>query len=542
MAVDVEAELGGIRAWTTGRILARRAELHADRVFLRFAADGREFSYGQVDRRTNGTARALGAWGIGKGSHVALLAPNSPEFLVAFFALGKLGAVAVPINTAAKGLLLQYYLSHTDCTAAIVADACLDDFAAAARELPALKRVLVIDDLARATALLRGLPLEVTAFPSEEESSEPVDPAVRHTDLACLMFTSGTTGPSKAIMMPHGMVWHWGRQGVQNRNVLASDIEYVCMPLFHANALLLSVATAMMAGTEIVLDERFSVSRFWDRLRAYGVTRFNAIGAMVQFLWSQPPSAADRDHRVRLCSLAPAPAFLHEFKERFGVDVMGGYALSDYAYACALPPNAPAGKAFTLGRVNAGVALRIVDDDDFDVPTGEVGEIVLRVEQPGATPLGYYKMPDATLAAWRNLWFHTGDRGCLDADGYLTLKDRKKDSIRRRGENISAYEVESVIGRHPAVAQVAVYPVRSEHSEDEVAATVVLAPGAQLDGQALVAFCKSNMAAHMVPRFVEFADGMPLTPTGKIEKYKLRQRAEDDRARLWDRSAEPRPS
>lgn len=540
-AIDVEAALGDIRSWTPARILARRAELHGDRAFLRFAPDGRSLTYAQLHHRSNGIAHAMQALGIAKGQHVALLSPNAPEFLLALFALGKLGAVTVPVNIAARGSLLRYYLSHTDCSAAIVAQACLEEFAAVAADLPLLQRVLVIGDPARARELLRGLPLAVEAFPAQAESGQPVDAGVRHTDLACLMFTSGTTGPSKAIMMPHGMVWHWGRQGVQNRDLRADDVEYVCMPLFHANALFLSVATALMAGTQVVLDEKFSVTRFWERMRDYGVTRFNAIGAIVNFLWSQPPSPADREHRVRLCSLAPQPPYLHEFKRRFGVRIMGGYALSDYGYACALPPDAPEAKAFTLGRVNAGVSLRIVDDDDFELPAGEVGEIAMRVEQPGATPLGYYKMPEATLAAWRNLWFHTGDRACLDADGYLSLKDRKKDSIRRRGENISAFEVESAIALHPAVAQVAAYPLQSEHSEDEVAVSVVRRPGQSLDAVALVEFCARNMAAYMVPRFVEFVAEMPLTPTSKIEKYKLRQSAEANRSGLWDRMRQGSP-
>ena len=230
---------------------------------------------------------------------------------------------------------------------------------------------------------------------------------------------------------------------------------------------------------------------------------------------------------------------MHDFERRFGLRVIAGYALSDYGFGASLSPDAPPEKSLSLGRTCEGVAIRVVDEDDLTLPAGQVGEIVMRIEQPGAAPLGYYKMPEATLAAWRNLWFHTGDRGYFDADGYLYLTDRKKDMIRRRGENISSYEVESVIALHPAVLQVAVYPLQSEHSEDEVAVTVMLKDGQALDPDELVAFCQQQMAAHMVPRFVEFVDAMPLTPTNKIEKYKIKERAQADRSRLWDREGTP---
>lgn len=536
-AIDVEAELGDIRHWTTEQVLARRAALHPSRTFLRYAPDGRSYTFADLHGRTNGIARALMEAGVGKGDHVAIVSPNCPEWLLANFALGKIGAVSVPINTTAKAMLLEYYLSHADCVAAVVADACLEDFAAIAPRLPKLRHLFVIGDQGRSRKLLASAAVTVTAFPADAVSDEPVDNGVRSGDLAYLLFTSGTTGPSKAIMVSHGAAWFWGKHSVRHRYFLPDDVDYVCMPLFHANALLLSTTTALMAGSSVVLDERFSASRFWDRIRQYGATRFNAIGAIANFLWSKPPSPADRDHKVRVCALAPPPPFVHGFMERFGVRVISGYALSDYGFGCAIPLDAPPEKSFSLGKVCEGVAMRVVDEDDFELPANQVGEIVMRMEQPGSAPSGYYKMPEATVAAWRNLWFHTGDRGYFDADGYLHLTDRKKDVIRRRGENISAYEVESVIAAHDAVLQVAVYPLRSEHSEDEVAASIVLRQDARMTPQELVAFCEKSMSGHMVPRYLEFLPELPLTPTNKVEKYKLKQQAESRRDQLWDRDA-----
>ncbi|TFZ03166.1 ATP-dependent acyl-CoA ligase [Ramlibacter henchirensis] len=535
-AIDVEAEIGGIREWTTGAVLAKRAALCPDRLFLRFVPDGRSYTFLDLHRSTNGIAHQLMALGIGKGAHVAMLSPNCPECLLGNLALGKIGAVSVPVNTAAKASLMEYYLSHADCTEAIVHEACMEEFASVAPRLPQLRQVVVIGDVERARRLLQGLRVLVEAFDASSVSDDPVDNGVQFTDLAYLLFTSGTTGPSKAIMYTHAAAWYWGKQGVHYRYHLPGDVDYVCMPLFHANALLMACGMAIVAGTTVVLDVRFSASQFWGLIRSHGVTRFNAIGAMANFLWSQPPSPLDRDHKVRVCSVAPAPPYVHEFASRYGVGVLAAYGLSDYGVGTSLPSTAPPEKAFSCGQVCDGVSMRIVDDHDFPLPTGEIGEILMRLELPWAAPTGYYKMPEATQAAWQNLWFHTGDYGYLDADGYLYLTGRKKDAIRRRGENISAFEVESAIASHTAVREVAVYPLPSEHGEDEVAVSVVLREGATLTHAELIAHCEASMSRHMIPRFLEFVEELPFTPTNKIEKYKLRERALDDPARMWDRA------
>ncbi|WP_326538703.1 AMP-binding protein [Pseudorhodoferax sp.] len=534
----IEEELGAIESWTLGSVLRRRAALHGNRHFLASVADQRRFTYDGFDRCTTQLALELQTAGIGAGQHVAILAHNSVEMLATYFALGKLGAVSVPINTAAVGALLRYYIGFADCTTLVLQDAHCEVIAAIAPELPLLERVVVLGDLARARAALAGTALQVLPFPALDPGSNATMPDdVQFRDLAMLLYTSGTTGPSKAIMVTHASACHWGAHGAEFRALQEGDVDYVYLPLFHGNAMLIAVMAALMFGSSIALAEKLSVSRFWDQVRDSGATRFNMIGVVAKYLWSQPPSPRDREHKVRYCWVTPAPPFLQAFEQRFNMRALGGYGLTDYCIATSLLPRHAPDKSFTSGSIREGVQLRIVDDRDDDVEPQAVGEIVLRSDFPWGTPPGYYKMPQETLASRRNLWFHTGDLGFLDAEGFLHFVDRKKDAIRRRGENISAFEVETVLASHPDVEAAAVYGVASADTEEEVAATVQVKPGCRVGEAELAAFCQRNMSAFMVPRYIELVDTMPLTGSQKIEKYKLKERAQRELARFWDRVA-----
>jgi crotonobetaine/carnitine-CoA ligase len=282
------------------------------------------------------------------------------------------------------------------------------------------------------------------------------------------------------------------------------------------------------------LTRRFSVSRFWPEVREMGATQANLLGVMGNFLWNQPPGPQDREHTLRQCTMVPMPPFAGDFEQRFGVRMTSVYALSDYGMGSLLGPEHPADKKRSAGLPAPGVEVAILDDDDMPLPAGQPGEIALRAREPWTTSQGYWKMPEATIAARRNLWFHTGDRGYLDADGYLFFVDRKKDAIRRRGENISSWEIEQILQAHPAVAEVAAFPVRAE-SEDEVMVSIVLRPDAALDAPGLLAYCQANMAYYMVPRYVDFVPALPRTLTEKVEKYKLRANAEQRLSEIWDR-------
>jgi crotonobetaine/carnitine-CoA ligase len=301
------------------------------------------------------------------------------------------------------------------------------------------------------------------------------------------------------------------------------------------NALQGATYNALMMDSTIVLQKRFSASGFWNDIRTNKVTITNLLGSMVNILWSRNPEVSDADNELRMCMSAPIPSFGPEFERRFGLRFIQSYSLTDFgpshAYTLVDPPE----KLGSCGRVRVGIEARIVDEDDLGLPSQERGELVLRHAVPWMHSQGYYKMPESTVTAWRNGWFHTGDRGYIDEDGYFWFLDRIKDVIRRRGENISAYEVEQVLLSHPQVREAAVFAVRSEMSEDEVAAAVVLREAATTTPAELIEFCRQAMAYFMVPRYVLLLDDLPRNPSQKVEKFKLRAMAEADMAQFWDR-------
>lgn len=528
-----------VRDCTFSQVLSRQAERNGDKLFLTYLPDGRRFSYRDMHQMSDRLAHGLAALGIAQGSHVAVMMENCPEQLLLYFALGKLGAVTVPINTAARGEQLRHLIDLSEATLVVTEEELLASLEPLAASLPRVKDLVVH---ASDSARLPGNPpsgWRVSAFDALSAHGDgPVASTVRFCDLAFLMYTSGTTGPSKLNMFTQSHCMLYAYNNAVEHDYRSSDVAYVCLPLFHISALFGVTVAALLADASVVMSRRFSLSRFWDEVRDNGVTLLNSLGAMSEFLWNLPPGPQDRRHSVRLCRMVPVPRYAKEFEERFGVRIVSGYGLSDFAQVTAFTAKDPRGKLGSAGRPRKGITLRIVDDDDFDVPPGTPGEIVVRSDNPWNTSQGYYKMPEATLAALRNQWFHTGDRGYLDADGYLYFVDRKKDSLRRRGENISAVEVEQAIAAHPTVLEVAVYPLTAENSEDEVAATVVLRPGAELSARQLIEHCAANMAHYMVPRFIEFADDLPRTLSHRVQKFKLVESAQARRESLFDRERE----
>ena len=520
-----------LRERVIGNLVTDKALQHGDRTFLQF--EDRRYSYGDMDVLSNRIANGLSELGVTKGMHVALMIDNKPEILLLYLALAKLGAVAVPINTAAKGELLAYYINQSDTELAIADAAHVPRLAAVANDTPEISGVVAIAEPGSNVPDGKSITdfAQLLTMPDRRPSAE-----VRFCDLHSILYTSGTTGPSKGNMSTHCHALSCGFELARTYGYRSDDIIYTCLPLFHGNAWLCSVMPVLAADASLAVGRRFSASTIWDDARRYGATQFNSLGAMTNFIWSQPASPRDREHKVRQVMVVPTPReFYHDFEKRFGIQFTSVYALSDCGMITARGPGDPPDKWASGGKACEGIHIRVVDDDDFEVPRGEVGEIVVRTEQPWIFAQGYYNMPEATARSFRNLWFHTGDRGYLDQDGYIYFVDRKKDAIRRRGENISSYEVEQILLKHPAVLDAAVYPVSSEHSEDEVMATLVLKEGQTLGPADVVHFCEANMAYFMVPRFVEFAAQLPKTMTEKVEKYRLRAAAEGRLSEIWDR-------
>lgn len=513
-----------------GDVIAGKAAQNGDKTYLTF--EGRKYSYRDVHQISDRIAAGFYRHGIRFGDHVAILLGNGPEILWSYMALAKLGAVSVPVNTAAKGDLLAYYIKQSESVAVVIEDSLVERLAAVLPQCPRVKRVAIVGDASAGASL----PIDACAFRHlEKETAVRPDIAVKYTDVYCLFYTSGTTGPSKGNIALHSSALTGALGHVEYFGYRPDDIMYVCLPLFHGNAMNTGCMPAFLADAEVALSRRFSASAFWDEVRAADATQFNLLGSMTNILWNQPRSPRDRDHKVRQCMMVPIPDFGTEFEARFGVKLTSVYALTDFGNITMLQPDHPPEKFRSGGLPKPEVEVSILDEDDNPQPPGLPGEICTRNRIPWSSNQGYFNMPEATLKATRNLWFHTGDRGYLDKDGYLYFVDRIKDAIRRRGENISSWEVEQVLSKHPDVVDVAVFAVRSEMSEDEVMASVVLREGVSFDPAALVNHCQDHMAYFMVPRFIEAVDQLPRTMTEKIQKYVLRADAEKRLSSMWDR-------
>lgn len=514
------------RQRTLPALLALQAEALGDRAYLRVGETRRSFR--EMRDAVARTAGAFAAAGIERGDRVALMSENRIEVIDAWFACAWLGATLVPFNTATRGPQFEHVLTNSAPRVLILEEGLRRHLDVLGEFPEELERLWLLDTGAQRR--FRGLHVEPFPAPGEAIPATDVGPG----EPVAILYTSGTTGPSKGVMCPQAQFYWWARSTAAMLGGLSrEDVLYTCLPLFHTNALNACIQ-ALIHGARFVVGPRFSASRFWDRLVEADATVTYLLGAMVSILAKTPETPAEREHRVRV-ALAPAtPSDLHDlFLERFGVLLRDGFGMTE--------TNAVIGardgeqRRGTMGRVMPGYEAKIVDEDDEDVPDGVPGELVMRADEPFAFATGYWRMPEKTAESWRNLWFHSGDRAVREPDGSFRFLDRMKDAIRRRGENISAWEVEQVLQLHPDVAAAAVVPVPSELGEDEVMAVVVPREGAELDPVELMAHCEPRLAYFAIPRFVEIVAQLPLTENGKVQKYILRERGVT--GSTWDRDA-----
>jgi crotonobetaine/carnitine-CoA ligase len=514
-----------------GRLLEDRAAHYGERPFLNFKGE-RTITYRELNETANRLANGLRALGLGKEGKLAVMLPNCPEYLGLLFGAAKLGAVTVPINTAYKGDLLAHIINNSDAQILVVDESYLGTVKEIADRVDGLGLVLVYSASShhQVERLRRPEWLHLDAL--NDMASEQPESDVRHTDPVMILYTGGTTGLSKGVVMTHHFYYFYACMVAHSIGYTEEDISYTCMPLFHINAQIGSIVSALYAGAQVALYPRFRATTFWDEIRASGATIFLGMGAVGNVLMKNPPTPADSDNRVRLAVIVPPPDDLEGFEERFGLRVI--YETFGMTECLIIPPKLyEPRRRGCCGQPVEDYEVRIVDDDDLPLGPRQTGEIVMRPCQPYTMMSGYYKMPEATLETFRNLWFHTGDLGYFDEDGFLYYVGRKKDAIRRRGENISAYEIERVVNQHPGVLESAAIAVPSELGEDDVKIVVVLKPGAELTHEELIRFCEPRMAYFMVPRYVEFRDALPKNPSQRIEKYKLR--AEGITPTTWDR-------
>jgi crotonobetaine/carnitine-CoA ligase len=527
------------RDWTLVHLIRRQARERGDRPFVRFE-DGQAFTFRGLDAWTDELAASLAALGVRAGDRVLGLLGNRAEAVGMLLATVKLGAVWVPLNTGLRGAFLQHQLRNAEPRIVVLEDRLAANLREVASGPVAPEALIVVGDAATATpaCLSAARRLSFSELRALQARADLRTPAPG--DVAMIMYTSGTTGPSKGVLIPHGHCYLAGLGLAEATALTAADRYFVCMPLFHANALLMQFVGSLIAGAEVVVTERFRATSWLEEVRAAAATITNGLGVIPEFIFRQPPTDRDRDHRLRLMMAVPiAPEWGAAFEERFGVPFMQGFGMTE----CNIVAYTRPGDALVPGCAGYPLAdwfdVAIADPGtDALLPAGETGEIVVRPKVPGCVMAGYFRMPEKTVEAWRNLWFHTGDAGRVDAAGRLHFVDRIKDCIRRRGENISSFEVEQVLNAHPAVAESAVVGVKvaGAGGEDEVKACVVAVVGATVDPVALLDWCTPRMPHFAVPRFVELVTGeLAKTPTGKIQKAPLR--AAGITAATWDREA-----
>jgi long-chain acyl-CoA synthetase len=503
-----------------GDLLERQTSAFGDKTFLFSAADDRSWTYTAIDRAVNRTANMLAAHGIIKGDVVSMLLPNSAEYIIAYFACWKIGAVAGPINSLLKAEEIEWLINNSESKLMLAAS----EFKSV---IESIKKppVITFDDV----------DAEAGGF---SDSFEKVD--ITQDDEAIIIYTSGTTGKPKGCLLTHGNLIANAKQIAEWMGFGENDRLLTIMPLFHMNAVSVTTMTALYAGGSTVVTPKFSASRFWDIVDKYKITSFGSVATMLSMLLSNederqrqnvtsneprttnnephPPTTKHEHLRFAMCGSAPVPTeLLRRFEDTFGCPVIEGYGLSESTCRSTFnPPNEnrrPGSCGLPIGN-----EMKVVDEDNNEVPDGELGEIVLR--GPNICK-GYFKNPEATAKAFKGGWFHTGDIGRRDADGFYYIADRKSDMVIRGGENIYPREIDDVLYTHPSIDQAAVIGVPDDLYGEEVAAFVVLKPNSTINDKDLINFCREHLADYKCPKTIYFVDNIPKGPTGKLLKREL---------------------
>jgi crotonobetaine/carnitine-CoA ligase len=517
---------------TLVHVLRRRAADRPDQPWL--IIEDRAVTYREADRLSNRLARGMLAQGIAAGDTLLVMLPDSLDLVLAWLACAKLGVIEVPLNTAYRGDILKHVIKDSRASAILIDSRFIERLQALGGEIGALRRCFARHRDGGQQTGLDALELEDLGD-LHGEDERPIEREVRPGDLKAIMYTSGTTGQSKGVMVSHVHAYEYGNGCASVIEIGAEDIYYTAgLPLFHVAGKWGVLLGSAIKGATAVVPLKFSASNFWADIRRHRATATYLLGAMANFLQRQPPVPSDGKGPLRKVMMCPLLPDLDRFIARFNVRVCTAYGSTEVGAPIALPLGAAVSDNRLVGQVRTGqFEVAILDDNDEAVANGVVGEIAVRAMEPWTLMAGYWNRPEATISAWRNLWLHSGDAGRSDEAGNIYFVDRLKDAIRRRGENISSMEVEDVIRQHPSVQECAVFPVPAEHGEEEVMAAIVVKPGLVLDPTELIGFLTPRMAYFMLPRYVDLLDDLPKTPTGKIQKYALRQRGAA--ATTWDR-------
>jgi crotonobetaine/carnitine-CoA ligase len=531
----------GFEDRTLGTILRAQAQRHGARPWL-LSGDDR-WTFAQADAEVDRYAAGLGARGVRSGTAVALMLENSARFVFLALALGRLGAIFIPINLAHKRDSLRHMLTQSATEFVVVERGLLPRLGEVADALPGIHTVIIAElSTARVPEALGDRALhDLDSLAATPLTGASATSLASTLDPWSMMFTSGTTGPSKGAVMTH-QYWYLVPAALAGpaRAVRADDVFYVSSPLFHAAAWLVQLLPALYLGLPVAIDEGFSVTQFWERTRHYGATQLLTMGATHLWLLKQPPHPDDSDNPARVWAPVPLPAELWApVKQRFGIDhLWSTYGGTEFMSVTNTDVRRPV-KPGSSGWARDSVQLAVLDELGRQLPTGEVGELCVRPTVPHAIFQGYAQMPEETLARFRDLWYHTGDLVRIDDEGELFFIDRKDDYLRVRGENVSSFEVETAFAEHPAILEAAAYRRPSEESaqvaEDEIHVCIVLQPDATADAEAFLRFAADRLPRFAVPRYLEFVADLPRTATGRVQKHLLRARPAQPQ--VWDRTA-----
>ena len=493
-------------------LLQQRAAERPNNPFLLSEATGCQFTYAQFETAVDRAAAMLAAHGIGKGDAVSLLMPNSAEYIIAYFACWKVGALAGPVNSLLKEHEIEFVINNSEAKATLVHSEFRARIDNIKKDLPHLSSVITFDDEAEATREF------------QDGGSTNLDLAdVHQDDDAIIIYTSGTTGKPKGCLLTHGNVIANARQISQWLNFTETDRLLTIMPLFHMNAVSVTTMSALYAGASTVVSPRFSASKFWNLISDYQITSFGSVATMLSMLLNTYPDGVPKglktdQLRFAMCGSAPVPAeVMKKFEETFNCPVIEGYGLSESTCRSTFNPPDERRRPGSCG-MPIGNEMKVVDDEDNEVPDGQLGEIVLRGEN---ILKGYFKDPETTERAFRGGWFHTGDIGYRDQERYFYIVDRKSDMIIRGGENIYPREIDELLYQHPAVAAAATIGIPDPLYGEEVTAFIVLKDSVKVNPEDLINFCRERLADYKCPKSIHFVNEIPKGPTGKLLKREL---------------------
>lgn len=527
-------------SWVLPLVLKQQAKKLGKKPFLQFGYN-KPISFYQTNKLSNKIANGLLKLGIKKQEKVAVYMPNSDDYVITWFGILKMGAVMVPINTAYVMDFLQYIIDSSDAKVLFIAEEYLDRMPPIADKIPQLEHVIVWTRDGKNKFDKQGYKFKrMTSFKKfiEPQSSREPDVDITFMDYARLMYTSGTTGRSKGVMRPSAADYSSARNYAEIMDVGPKDVCFTCLPLFHSNAMVMTVYPALIKGAKTVIEEKYSASNFWKWIVDHNVTKFNIVGTIAYFLWNTPSVPEEKKHKVKLVLGSPAPHdMIEEFMKRFNIKFMEGYGLTEIGQCTWMRPGEPF-RVGSCGKEAPNYEIKVADPEtDEEVPRGEIGEIIVRPRIPNVMLHYYHKMPEKTVQDFRNFWFHTGDAGRMDKDGYIYFVDRVKDYIRRRGENISSFEVEKIVNSHPNVEESAAIGVKAEegkYAENELMVLIIPKKGKTVDPEELLKFLEPKMPKFMLPRYIRFVKSFPKTGTQRTQKNKLREQGVTKDT--WDRN------